>query len=323
MSGYLTFGSGILIYVGIFLGVLLTFDGLWQLVSRRPEGPGLARNRRMKMIAGGATTVEVLDLLKRGATSWRLKSLPFVGTLPEDLRGAGLALSPVSFLAAGLATMAVIGAAAAPRLGVGPAFGIGLALGVLLPVMILRKKRDTRMKLMIAQLPDALDLMSRGLRVGHPLNTTIAAAAEEMADPLASELGLIVDQISYGDDLVSAFHDFAERVNLEDARYLATAVAIQNGTGGDLGRVLMTLSKVIRGRIIMRKRILAISSEGRMTAMFMSCLPFFIFGSTTITTPDYYLGVADQPLFRTFATIVVVLVVGNFLAMRRLVNFRI
>ena len=176
---------------------------------------------------------------------------------------------------------------------------------------------------LVTQLPDALDLMARGLRVGHPLNATISTVARDMIDPVATEFGIIVDQISYGDDLVGAFRDFADRAGLEDVRYLATSVAIQNGTGGDLSLILLTLSKVIRARIAMRKRILAISSEGRLTAIFMSLLPVFIFGVTSVTSPTYYAGVSDDPLFRPIAIIVVFLIVANYLAMRRLVNFRI
>jgi tight adherence protein B len=183
--------------------------------------------------------------------------------------------------------------------------------------------RDDRMKVIVTQLPDALELMARGLRVGHPLNTTISTVARDMVDPIATEFGIIVDQISYGDDLVRAFRDFAERIELEDVDYLSTSVAIQNGTGGDLSRILLTLSKVIRARITMRKRILAISSEGRMTGMFMSMLPVFIFCSTSFLSPLYYFGVKDDPLFVPIAGLVVLLTIANFLAMRRLVNFRI
>ena len=151
------------------------------------------------------------------------------------------------------------------------------------------------MKELERQLPEALDLMARGLIVGHPLNSTITAVANEMTDPIASNFGTIADQISYGDDLVDAFMDFAERTDLEDVRYLAISVAIQNGTGGDLGKVLQTLAKVIRGRMTLRKRIMAISSEGRLTSIFLSLLPVLIFVSTSLTAPDYYRGVADDP----------------------------
>lgn len=316
------FGFGVVVYVGIFLGVLLIFDGLWQLLSRT-ERVKDARNRRMRLIAGGASTGEILGLLKPAETQWALSGVPFLGSLPQDMRQAGLTLRPVVLLGFGLAVTFALAIVLATRLNPVLAFGVASMIGLAAPVLIIRKIRSNRMTMLVTQLPDALDLMARGLRVGHPLNATISTVARDMIDPVATEFGIIVDQISYGDDLVGAFRDFADRAGLEDVRYLATSVAIQNGTGGDLSLILLTLSKVIRARIAMRKRILAISSEGRLTAIFMSLLPVFIFGATSVTSPTYYSGVSDDPLFRPIATAVVFLIVANYLAMRRLVNFRI
>ena len=315
-------GIGIVIYVGIFLGVLLLVDGLWQLMSRS-ERPKDARNRRMRMIAGGATTAEVLGLLKPNEAKWGLSGLPFIGSLPRDIRRAGLTIRPAALLTMGVTATVLIGLALSARINPVAAFGAAGLISLVAPVLIIRNRREARMNTLTGQLPDALELMARGLKVGHPLNATIATVARDMVDPVATEFGIIVDQISYGDDLVSAFREFAERTGVEDVGYLATSVAIQNGTGGDLSRILLTLSKVIRGRITMRKRIQAISSEGRMTAWFMSLLPLFILGSTSVSSPNYYWGVSDDPLFKPVAIIVVCLIVANFLAMRRLVNFQI
>lgn len=316
------FGANVLVYVGIFLGALMAFDGVWQLVSRS-ERSGMARNRRMRMIAKGADESEVLSLLKPQPAQWALHALPLIGTLPRDLQRAGMTVKPVVVLGLGLSLSLVIGLALTSRLTPPVAFAVGAAIGLLGPILVIRSRRDERMKHLVTQLPDALDLMARGLKVGHPLNTTIASVARDMADPVATEFGILVDQVAYGDDLVDAFRDLAERTDLEDVNYLATSVAIQNGTGGDLARVLLTLSRVIRGRIAMRRRIKAISAEGRATAAFMSFLPVFIFGSTSFLSPDYYAGVADDPYFRPVAITVVVLIVANALAMRRLVNFKI
>ena len=316
------FGIGIVVYVGIFLGVLILFEGVWQLMSRK-ERSSDARNRRMRLIARGATTAEVLGLLKPKEAKWGLSSLPFIGTLPSDIRRAGMTIKPAVLLGLCLMTSVIFGLALSSRINPATAFGVAALISLVAPVVIIRGRRDARMNKLTSQLPDALDLMARGLKVGHPLNATITAVARDMVDPVATEFGIIVDQISYGEDLVTAFRDFAERSGVEDVNYLATSVAIQNGTGGDLSRILLTLSKVIRGRITMRKRILAISSEGRMTAWFMSLLPVFIFVSTSLTSPTYYWGVSDDPLFKPVAIAVVFLIVANFLAMRRLVNFKI
>jgi tight adherence protein B len=135
------------------------------------------------------------------------------------------------------------------------------------------------MEKLVAQLPDALDLMARGLKVGHPLNVTVASVATEMSDPIGSEFGLLVDQVSFGTEIADAFADLADRTDLEDTRSLAVSVGIQHGTGGNLARVLNVLAKVIRDRATMRRKITAISAEGRLSAFILSVLPFGIFGS--------------------------------------------
>lgn len=311
-----------LAYAGIFLGVLATFEGLRQVISRS-ETNGEARNRRMRMLAKGANSKKNLGLVKAAPDHWALGSIPMIGSLPRSLRLAGKSIKPWAFLWLGLVATAVVASALSLRVTYGTAIGAALALCLAMPLYVVKMAGKKRLKKLVQQLPEALDLMSRGLRVGHPLNTTIATVASDMADPIASEFGLIVDQIAYGDDLVSSFADFANRLDQEDVRYLSVSVAIQHGTGGNLADVLSTLSKVIRDRITMRKRVSAISSEGRLTCNFMSFLPIFILVVMSFTAPDYYAGVSDDPLFRPVAFIVGLLIASNYLIMRKLVNFRI
>ncbi|WP_096787459.1 type II secretion system F family protein [Rhodobacter sp. CZR27] len=309
-------------YAGIFLGVLLAFEGLRQILGRG-ETLNEVRNRRMKLIRRGATTADVLQILKPRQEDWALSRIPLIGPLPKVLRQAGLSTRPQSFVSLcllGAACLAVVGSALIPPAA---AAGIAGALCIGLPLLVVRQMQARRMDALVAQMPDALDLMARGLMVGHPLNATMASVARDMADPIASEFGVMVDQVAFGDDLVDAFADFAERTGLEDVRYLSVSVAIQHGTGGDLARVLSTLGRVIRDRISMRKRVKALSAEGRLTSIFLSSLPLFILVATSITSPTYYFDVKDDPLFRPFAIAVFVLISVNFVVMRRMVNFRI
>lgn len=321
MEDVLDFATAPLIYVGIFLGMLIAFEGIRQILSRS-ESAKESRNRRLRLIAKGASTEDVLNLLKPTQTQWIYAPIPYLGSLPVMLRQAGISMKPSIFLTLSLVASFGVAAFASTVLILPLALAIAFLLCMALPIWIVRIASRKRMHKLEQQLPEALDLMARGLIVGHPLNATAAAVASEMSDPIASEFGVITDQIAYGDELVDAFLDFAERTDLEDVRYLAISVAIQHGTGGDLGHVLQTMAKVIRDRISMRKRILAISSEGRLTSIFLSVLPIVIFSATSFMTPGYYTGVADDPLFRPFAAIVIGLVIANFLVLRRLVDFR-
>lgn len=322
MGGGLTGTDALmLVYAGLAVGAFLLVTGLGQLL-RRGESEAEARNRRMRMIARGATPAEVLDLLRAPQRSGAFARLPLVGAMPAMLRQAGVTMPPGRFalLAAGLG---VVGLAVGVLIGrplAAPALAVAAAL---LPFAVVARRAAARQAALGAQLPDALDLMARGLKVGHPLSVTVASVARDMPDPIGTEFGLIADQVSYGDDLVTAFRELAERVGVEDVHYLAASVAIQHGTGGDLARVLDVLSRVVRNRMAMRRRIHAISSEGRLSAWFLTALPVLIFGVTSMTSPDYYGGVAADPLFVPMMVAILVLVVLNALILRRLVTFRI
>ncbi|MEC8580986.1 MAG: type II secretion system F family protein [Pseudomonadota bacterium] len=313
---------GYVVYIGVALGVFLALSGLAQMLGRR-ENFDEVRNRRIKMLSDGKSTSELLALLKPKKANGILPNLPFSGDLPSLLVQAGLTMSPTRFLI-------ICGALATAGLAAGlrffdplPALALTLTVGWILPVTVLRQRRSKRTEALTNQLPDALDIMARGLKVGHPLSTSIKGVAEQMPDPIGSEFGIVFDSISYGDDLVDSFSEFAERVDIEDVHYLSASIGIQYGTGGDLARVIAVLAKVIRNRIAMRRKIHAISSEGRLTAWFLSGLPVAIFVITSISSPDYYGGVSEDPLFIPMMSGIVLFTVLNFLVLRKMTNFRI
>jgi tight adherence protein B len=147
--------------------------------------------------------------------------------------------------------------------------------------------------------------------------------AETMPDPIGTEFGIMVDQISYGDELVVAFRKLADRNPSEDFNYLAVSIAIQHGTGGNLGRILGVLAGVMRGRIMMRRKIKSMSAEGRISAWILSSLPFLMVGLNSIITPEYYGDVVNDPLFMPLALATLGLILLNGFVLFRLVNFRI
>jgi len=310
------------IYTGITLGVLLAFTALRNLFDRR-ENRTEARSRRLQLIEKGQGVEERLAVLKPRDEAGLLSGLPFVGDLPQLLRRAGLRLPPAAFVALCLAIAAAIFVALLPKGGPFLAGVTALLSGFGAPYMTLKARVRKQTEKLIAQLPDALELLARGLKVGHPLNTSIGSVAQEMPDPIGTEFGIVFDQVNYGEDLPDAFADFARRVDIEDVHYLSSAIGIQHGSGGDLARVIEVLARVIRNRIAMRRKIRAISAEGRLTANFLSVLPFVMFGVTNLMSPTYYGGVMDDPLFMPIGATVLLLVVLNALILRKVVDFHV
>lgn len=307
----------------LFVGAVLIFVFGLRVAFGPERRNRIAALQRMQALSGVRSSPEAETLVRSRTETPKGVALPFIGNPDLALARAGVEMSGRTFLAlCAIATLAV-GSLAATALGPLPGAALGLGLGALLPVSILRHRHQRRVQAFTAQLPDALELMMRGLRVGHPVSVTIGNVARTMPDPIGEEFRILADQIAHGDYLTDAFADMAERLDQEDMDYLSVSLSIQHGTGGNLADMLGTLSKVIRDRMMMRRRVKAISSEGRMSALLLSALPVLIYVVTSITAPDYYGGVRDDPLFMPIAIIVVGLVVANGLVLRKLATFNI
>lgn len=308
------------LYTALFIGVLLTFDGLLQFFSR--ERSEEAINRRLRMLASGSDPEEVLRLLRRRRASEGWERIPGLRAWQTLVIQSGVPIEArrllVLLLAGSVALFLIL-----RMLGVGGLVALPLALvvGLAVPVMVLAHIRGRRAAEISRQLPDGIDLMVRSLRAGHPLNAAFQVIAREMPDPLGSEMGVVADAITYGDDLTDAVTAFADRVGVEDARYLAVAINIQAGTGGNLAYVLEALSQVIRERFAMLRKIKALSAEGRLTAMIVSFVPLVIFATLNLLSPSYYGDVADDPFYVPFLATGAVLTVANAIVLRRLVRF--
>jgi tight adherence protein B len=200
---------------------------------------------------------------------------------------------------------------------------ISLFCGVVLPYLFLRILRGRRQKAFGAQFPDALDMIVRSLRAGHPTPIALTMVAREMRDPIGSEFGIVVDEITYGADLETALRNLYFRIGQDDLPLFVTAVAIQGSTGGNLGEILQNLSTVIRQRFKMRRKIRALAAEGRASAIILSSLPIAMFLIIQIVAPEFYASVWDIPLTKQWlAGACVWMGIGNFI-MYRLVNFKI
>ncbi len=200
---------------------------------------------------------------------------------------------------------------------------VALVAGTLMPLLVLHMMRSRRRKAFGAQFPDALDIIVRSLRAGHPVPVAISMVAREMRDPIGSEFGIVADEITYGADLETGMRNLYQRIGQEDLPLFVTAVAIQSSTGGNLGEILENLSAVIRQRFKMRRKIRALAAEGRASALILSSLPIAMFIVIQVVAPEFYAAVWHEPLTKiALAGASCWMALGNFI-MWRMVNFRI
>jgi tight adherence protein B len=192
-----------------------------------------------------------------------------------------------------------------------------------LPYLVLRLLRSRRQKKFGAQFPDAIDIIVRSLRAGHPVPIAITMVGREMPDPIGSEFGIVSDEVTYGADLETAMRNLYFRIGSDDLPLFVTAVAIQGSTGGNLGEILENLSAVIRTRFKMRRKIRALAAEGRASAMILSALPIGMFLVIQVVAPDFYASVWHEDLTRILLAVAAAWMgIGN-LIMFKMVNFKI
>ncbi|WP_375279730.1 type II secretion system F family protein [Pseudooctadecabacter sp.] len=309
-----------ILYFAILVSVVLFFEGIRQMFF--DENANDPKTQRLRALSGGDQVETAMAQLRRKVDRPAWTRIPILGQLPGRMAQAGLTISPKRvFVMSGLA-MGVTLFLGSPFVGIPVAALAAVFVGFVAPVGYINIVRNRRVDAFSRQLPDALDQMKRGLSVGHPVNTTIRAVASNMPDPVATEFQRMADQVVYGDSLPDAIEDMARRMDIEDTYYLAASIRIQHGTGGNLAAMLATLSTVIRNRFAMRRRIKAVSSEGRISAILLSALPFVMYVGTLLTAPDYYTSVQDDPLFYPMCAAILFFVIGNGLILRRLVNFK-
>lgn len=198
------------------------------------------------------------------------------------------------------------------------------ALGTFsLPYLKILADRGARLAKFEEQLPDALDLIKRALKAGHPFSQTLKLVAEDMNEPVAREFDLVFSEINYGGDLRNALLGLLERVPSVSVMALVTAVLVQKESGGNLAEIFERITAVIRGRFKLYRRIRTLSAEGRLSAWILSSVPLILFAVISITSPDYLPVLVKNPMGKNLIATAVVLGILGILWIRRIIRIRV
>ena len=197
----------------------------------------------------------------------------------------------------------------------------GLALGSL-PYLYLLQKRARRMRRFTEQLPEAIDLMSRGLRAGQALPATIETIAQECDDPLRAVFRRAADEQSYGLPFREAMLNISRRVPVTDLQFLITAILVQKETGGNLAQILDKASQVIRERVRVAGQLRIRTAQGRLTGWILVALPFALFIGMNLLHPGYGRVLFEEPLGRKMVTYAAIMLAVGIIAVRRIVQVK-
>jgi len=313
-----------IIYIVIFCAVLLAVQGMYWFVTEQRRIRG-AVNRRLLLAKQTTSAQETFETLKRERGLIGLDNSQ-LGRFNDLILQTGLRLDQKILVALafllGLVLFVLFGFA----------FGYGLlafifsavfaALSMLIFLAIVRRRRIAKFS---EQLPDAIDVIVRGVKSGYPFTVALGLVAKEMSDPIGTEFGMTSDEISFGSDTGTALDNLFHRVGHEDLLYLIMSLKIQNQTGGNLAEILSRLARLLRERAILRLKVRAVSAEGRLSGVFLTAMPFLLFVIVSFLKPDYFFNdvVRNHPLTEPALILgLAMLGVGNVI-IYRMVNFKV
>ena len=322
----MSFDPALLVYGLIFVAVIVIVEGVYLVVFGKSISLNSRVNRRLDMLNKGQGREEVLEQLRKEMAQHSTTSaIPLYSILAGKAQRGGIAFSPPQLigLMGALAVVSFIGLS----IGTGAELAVRAVVAVVMGIggvfVWINNKAKKRMAMIEEQLPDAVELMVRSLRVGHPFGSALQIVANEVPDPLGTEIGVIADESTYGRNVGEALKDMAERLDMQDLRFLAVAVTIQQQSGGNLAEVLYGLAQVIRSRFKLFRRVKAITAEAKWSGMFLSFFPFGALILINLIRPDYYDEVKDTAVFIPACLVVAGFLVANVIVMRTLVNIKV
>jgi tight adherence protein B len=311
------------IYLLFFLSTMFLVLGVYQYYAK-DHTTQKKINRRMALIETESDRAEVLQILRRerGALGgWPLEHFhalqDLFGQSGVRVRGARFVLSLAGIACCATATLVYFQGF--------QFYTLPLALATTLTFLYqwLAFKRRRRINRFSEQLPDVLEIIVRSLKAGHPLPVALSLAGRELPDPAGTEFGIASDEVTFGLDITKAMWNLSRRVGAPDLLYVITSISVQAQSGGSLGEVLTRLSRLIRERFRLRRKVTALTAEGRMSAAILTALPIVIFLAIERVSPQYYGQVWNNADFhKAIGASVLLLVVGNAV-MRRMANFKV
>ncbi len=203
---------------------------------------------------------------------------------------------------------------------------VGIVCAAFVPViakLVLRSRGNKRRQAFADQLDEALQMIASALRAGHSLVRALDTASREAPLPTSEEFARIVNENRIGRDLVEAMHVTADRMESQDFRWIAEAVAVQRDTGGNLNEVLDGVGTTIRERNRILREVQTLSAEGRMSAVVLMVLPVLVGGGMTVINPGYMAPLfAGSTGFIVLGVAITLFTVGG-MWMRAVVNVRV
>jgi tight adherence protein B len=322
----------------IAAGVLITLVTMAFAINSAMSVPQQRLRRRAGQVRTRHSAAKKL-VVATAKTNLRLKeaqAIPFIeklvkqfmphqSELRDRLARTGYSVSTSTYVMASVVMAAAIGAAlfVALPLPLIACAGIGIALGLMVPHMTVGYLGNRRRNRFMAILPDAIDLIVRGLRSGLPVTESISTAGREMPDPVGNEFRAVSDRVRLGAPLEEVLWQTARRLRTSEFNFFVISLSIQQETGGNLAETLANLSDILRKRRQMALKVKALSSEARAGAYILGILPFAVFGAMQLLNPEYPAVLFADPRGHMLLMLGAGMLTVGFVTIIKLVKFEI
>jgi len=252
-----------------------------------------------------------------------LRRVPWAPAVTRLLQQAGVQWRPGTVIVGSLVA-SIAGMWFASLFGSNPlvivVVGVAIALA---PYIYLFIAREARFRRFDALLPEAVDLMSRGLRAGHSINAVIEMVGNELEDPMGIEFRALHKEQSLGLPMREAMMNLVNRMPRDDMRFIATAILLQKESGGNLAQILDKTAAVVRERARLRGQLRIYTAQGRITGWILSFAPFFMFGLISVFNREYEKPLFNDPLGVKMIYGALALMVIGILAIRKIIDIKV
>jgi len=244
-------------------------------------------------------------------------------TLAEHLARADLKLRSSEFVLIQLGCLFAFALLGLVRFGFGPQFIVSGVGGYLIPMRVVKFRQGRRLKKFNSQLPETLSLLSNGLKAGYSLPQALDSVAHNTTAPICEELGRVTREMSLGASLDQSLLNMVKRVASDDLDLIVTAVLIHRSVGGNLARVLDSISHTVRQRVMVKSQISALTAQARASGWIISLLPVGVAAILYVIAPTYFRSLTTDRLGVALLVLAALMIVIGNAVMRRITSIRV
>jgi len=317
--------SGVVVFLAVALGTV-SLGLLWEWWLEQSRRRLIAKQLEALQREGATTLTPERTLVREIPAGHWLAPLAHLGPVMDlhallEQAHIGLSLQTFLLLSVGLA----LGAGCMGYLASGTVIA-GVLAGALfgmMPGLYAHRQRRRRMQLIEEQLPEAIDLLGRAIRAGHPLTAGFKMISDEAAPEVAEVFRRMFEEQRFGLPFDDTLYAMVDRVPLVDLRILVTAILLQREVGGNLAENLDNIAQTIRARFTIRRQIRVHTAQGRLSGYILALLPPVVGMAIFSLNPDYMLTLFHDPAGKVMLVTACLFQVLGYLWIRRIVNVEI